>query len=193
MSMTSSLSSRNRNKYGGIWRRSNQLFQGMLSHCYLKPIYRRVLLFVCSMNRKTIYSVIYISVTRGRRWRQRHRKTRFSFGSCLVLTQLLQLGLNLKARLLLFTAASSDELQANESIQWKMTAPHFMPKPLITVITATETIFQSPFQVLSHHPENKVNHVVQIFICTGYEKEKQRLFKHKGRWYTVVYSTTYHQ
>ena len=27
------------------------------------------------------YAAIFISVTRGRRWRQRHRKTRFSFGS----------------------------------------------------------------------------------------------------------------
>ena len=46
VSLTSSSSSRHRNKYGRMWRRY----------------------------------AIFISVTRGRRWRQRHRKTRFSFG-----------------------------------------------------------------------------------------------------------------
>ena len=49
MSLTSSSSPRDRNKYGGIWRRSINFFKGC-SLCYRDAIYRRVLLFVCSMN-----------------------------------------------------------------------------------------------------------------------------------------------
>ena len=48
-SLTSSSFSRDRNKYGGIWRRSINFFYGF-SLCYSNAIYRRVFLFVCSMN-----------------------------------------------------------------------------------------------------------------------------------------------
>ena len=49
MSLTSSSSSRDRNKYVGIWRWSINFFKGC-SLCYCDAIYRRVLPFVCSMN-----------------------------------------------------------------------------------------------------------------------------------------------
>ena len=53
MSLRSSSSSRERNKYGGI---------------------------CCELSTRS-YSAISMSVARGRQWRQRHRKTRFWFGS----------------------------------------------------------------------------------------------------------------
>ena len=74
MSLTSSSSSRDRNKYCGIWRRSINLFKEW-SLCYCDAIYRRLLRIFAAW---TIFR-IFISVTRGRRWRQRHRKTRFSY------------------------------------------------------------------------------------------------------------------
>ena len=54
MSLTSLSPSRQRNKYGRIYE---------------------------EVHRPSPYSAIFISVKRGRRWRQRLRKTRFSFGS----------------------------------------------------------------------------------------------------------------
>ena len=65
MSLTSSSTTRDRNKYGGIWRRSINFFKGY-SLCYCGAISRRVLLFVCIKN--------HISVTRGWGWRQRKRE-----------------------------------------------------------------------------------------------------------------------
>ena len=52
---------------GNIYETVDQLLQEMLSLSFCDVIYRRVLPFVCSMNRKTIYSAMYISVTRERR------------------------------------------------------------------------------------------------------------------------------
>ena len=49
MSLTSSSSSRDRNKYGRIWRWSINFFKGC-SLYYGDAIYRRVIPFVCSMN-----------------------------------------------------------------------------------------------------------------------------------------------
>ena len=49
MSLTSFSCSCDRNKYGGIWRRSINFFKGCFL-CYCDGIYRRVLFFVCSMN-----------------------------------------------------------------------------------------------------------------------------------------------
>ena len=48
-SLTPSLSSYYRNKYGGIWRRLINFFKGS-SLCFCDSIYGRVLLIVCSMN-----------------------------------------------------------------------------------------------------------------------------------------------
>ena len=49
MSLTSSSSSRDRDKYGGIWGRSINFFKGC-SLCDCDAFYRRVLLIMCSMN-----------------------------------------------------------------------------------------------------------------------------------------------
>ena len=49
MSLTSSSSFRNRNKHVGIWRRSINFLKGC-SLCYCDAIYRRVFLFVFSLN-----------------------------------------------------------------------------------------------------------------------------------------------
>ena len=49
MSLTSSSSSRDRNKYGAIQRGSINFFKGC-SVCYCNAPYRQVLLFVCLMN-----------------------------------------------------------------------------------------------------------------------------------------------
>ena len=49
MSLTPSSSSRDRNKYGGTWRRSANFFKGC-SLGYCDAIYRQELHFVCSMN-----------------------------------------------------------------------------------------------------------------------------------------------
>ena len=54
MSLTSSSSSFDRNKYGGIWRRSVNFFKGC-SLWYCDAIYRRVVFFVCSTNRVPPY------------------------------------------------------------------------------------------------------------------------------------------
>ena len=74
MSLTSWLSSRNRNKYGGIWKQSINFFKGC-SPCYYDAIYRRVLLFVCSMNHIPPY--LFLSREDDDDVRRRHRKTRF--------------------------------------------------------------------------------------------------------------------
>lgn len=49
VSLTSTSSSRDRNKYGGIWQRSINFLKGC-SLCYCHTICRRVLFFVCRMN-----------------------------------------------------------------------------------------------------------------------------------------------
>ena len=54
LSLTSLLPSRDRNKYGGIWGWSIIFFKGC-SLCYCDPIYRRVLLFVCSITCKQFF------------------------------------------------------------------------------------------------------------------------------------------
>ena len=57
--------------------RSNSSRQGVLSsllRCHLSSSTS-----LCLQHKP--YSAIFISVTRGRRWHQRHRKTRFPFGS----------------------------------------------------------------------------------------------------------------
>ena len=75
MSLTPSSYFRDRNKYGGLWRRWINFFKGCsLLQCDLStstPL---------SLQHEP-YSAMLISVTRRREWRQRHRKTRFSFGS----------------------------------------------------------------------------------------------------------------
>ena len=55
MSLTSSSSSRDRNKYGAIQRRSINFFKGC-SLCYCNAPYRQVLLFVCRKNHIPPYS-----------------------------------------------------------------------------------------------------------------------------------------
>ena len=73
LSLMSSSSSCDRNKYNGIRRRSSTSYRDALS-LYLWTSISLSLLH-------EPYSAIFISVTRGRRWHQRHRKTRFLFGS----------------------------------------------------------------------------------------------------------------
>ena len=65
MSMTSSSSSRDRNKYGGIW--------FMLQTIRIESLEE--------VDRASPYSAIFVSVTRERRWRERHWKARFSISS----------------------------------------------------------------------------------------------------------------
>ena len=54
MCLTSSSSSRNINKYGGIWRRSINILWGCLT-CYCGAIYRRPLVLVYNMNHIPLY------------------------------------------------------------------------------------------------------------------------------------------
>ena len=77
MSLTSSSSSRDRNKYVGIWSRCKQ--REVLVDINRIAIAGRASLE--EFDRPYPYSAIFFSITRGRRWRQRHRKTRFSLGS----------------------------------------------------------------------------------------------------------------
>ena len=57
MSLTSSSSSRDRNKYGGIWSsRSTSSRDALSADC--DPIYRRVLLFVCGANHIPLYLLL---------------------------------------------------------------------------------------------------------------------------------------
>ena len=71
MSLTSPSSSRDRKKYGKVWRRSINFFFSLLLRCDLSTSTS-----LCLQHEP--YPAIFISVTNGRRWRQRHRKTRFS-------------------------------------------------------------------------------------------------------------------
>ena len=67
-------------RFIGIWRDMetvDQLLQGKLSLLLRWDLSASTSL--CLQHEP--YSAIFISVTRGRRWRQRHRKTRFLFGS----------------------------------------------------------------------------------------------------------------
>ena len=155
MFLTSSLSSRDRNKYGGIWRRPITSLRDALSAISSRFIDEYFSLFAERTGKQFIPLYIYFRHERATMTSETSENSifvRFYFTlCCLLLTQLLQLSLNLTAKLLLLTAASPDELltaaspdelQANGSIQGKMTTPHFMPKPLhlITGITAIETI-----------------------------------------------------
>ena len=54
MSLTTWSPSRDRNKYCGIRRRSTNLFKGF-SLCYCDAIYRRVLLFACTLSYLPLY------------------------------------------------------------------------------------------------------------------------------------------
>ena len=75
MSLTSSPSSRDRNKYGRI---GFMLQTERLSSINCIAIAERASRE--EVDRPWPYSAIFISVTWGRLWHQRHRKTRFSFG-----------------------------------------------------------------------------------------------------------------
>lgn len=76
MSLTSSSSFHDTNKYGGIRRQSINFFKRR-SLCYCDAIYRRVFLFVCGVNH--IPSCLFLS--REDDDDVSDRKTRFSFGS----------------------------------------------------------------------------------------------------------------
>ena len=74
MSLMSTSSCRDRSKYGGIWRRAINFFKGCsLSNLRWDDLSTNTSL--CLQHEP--YPAILISVSRGRRWRQRHRKTIF--------------------------------------------------------------------------------------------------------------------